>query len=218
MRARYGFLAMALLLGGCASGPRGRAVYVLVDTSGSYIKAVPQAGRIIRYMLGTLEPGDTIAVARITSLSFTNKDRVAAMTLSRQPAHADTQKRAVAARVESFVTAMGHRSGTSYTDISGALLEAGRFLGSISAAHKDIIVVSDMRQDLPPGAVRHFMLPLKGVDVFAVNVIKSRGENLNPSRYLARMHRWQTRVTQGGGHFIIVHELARLPALLHAQP
>ncbi len=210
-------LLLALLLSGCAAGPRGRAVYVLVDTSGSYIQAVPKAARIIRYLLGTLQPGDTIAVARITSLSFTNKDRVAAITLSRRPAQADTEKRAMAARISAFVTAMGKRRGTAYTDISGALLEAAHFLRGIPAARKEVIVVSDMRQDLPPGAVRHVPLPLNRVSVFAVNVIKSYGENLNPTRYIARMHKWKARIAKGGGRFIIVHQLSRLPALLRSS-
>jgi hypothetical protein len=210
-------LLLALLLSGCATGPRGRAVYVLVDTSGSYIQAVPKAARIIRYLLGTLEPGDTIAVARITSLSFTNKDRVAAITLSRRPAQADAEKRAMAARVSAFVKAMEKRRGTAYTDISGALLEAAHFLRGIPAARKEIIVVSDMRQDLPPGAVRHVPLPLNQVSVFAVNVIKSYGENMNPTRYIARMHKWKARIAKGGGRFIIVHQLSRLPALLRSS-
>ncbi len=210
-------LLLALLLSGCATGPRGRAVYVLVDTSGSYIQAVPKAARIIRYLLGTLEPGDTIAVARITSLSFTNKDRVAAITLSRRPAQADAEKRAMAARISAFVKAMEKRRGTAYTDISGALLEAAQFLRGIPAARKEIIVVSDMRQDLPPGAVRHVPLPLNQVSVFAVNVIKSYGENMNPTRYIARMHKWKARIAKGGGRFIIVHQLSRLPALLRSS-
>lgn len=209
-------LLLPLFLSACASGPRGRAVYVLVDTSGSYIRAVPKAARIIRYLLGTLEPGDTIAVARITSLSFTNKDRVAAITLSRRPAQADAEKRAMAARISAFVKAMGERRGTAYTDISGALLEGAHFLRGIPAARKEIIVVSDMRQDLPPGAVRHVPLPLRQVSVFAVNVIKSYGENMNPARYIARMRKWKTRVAKGGGRFIIVHQLSRLPALLRS--
>ena len=210
-------LVLCLALSGCAAGPHGRAVYVLVDTSGSYIQAVPKAARIIRYLLGTLEPGDTIAVARITSLSFTNKDRVVAVTLSRRPAQADAEKRATAARIASFVKAMAHRRGTAYTDISGALLEAAQFLRGIPAARKEIIVVSDMRQDLPPGAVRKVALPLSGIEVLAVNVIKSRGENLDPARYLARMHRWRERVAQGGGRFVVVHQLTRLPALMRAS-
>ena len=210
-------LLLALLLSGCATGPRGRAVYVLVDTSGSYIQAVPKAARIIRYLLGTLEPGDTIAVARITSLSFTNKDRVAAITLSRRPAQADAEKRAMAVRISAFVKAMEKRRGTAYTDISGALLEAAQFLRGIPAARKEIIVVSDMRQDLPPGAVRHVPLPLNRVSVFAVNVIKSYGENMNPTRYIARMHKWKARIAKGGGRFIIVHQLSRLPALLRSS-
>lgn len=210
-------LLLALFLSGCAAGPHGRAVYVLVDTSGSYIHAVPKAARIIRYLLGTLEPGDTIAVARITSLSFTNKDRVAAITLSHRPAQADAEKRAMAARITSFVKTMAHRPGTAYTDISGALLEAAYFLRGIPVPTKEIIVISDMRQDLPPGALRHVALPLNGVSVFAVNVIKSRGENMNPARYLARMHKWDARIAKGGGRFIIVHQVSRLPALLRAS-
>ena len=210
-------VAVSSLLLGCAAHLPGRAVYVLVDTSGSYIHEVPKANKIIRYLIGTLEPGDTIAVGRITSLSFTNHERVAAVTLSLQPATADAQKRGFATSITAFVQAMAHRKGSSYTDISGAFLEAGHFLASIPAQHKDIIVVSDMRQDLPPHAVRHLTLPLQGIQVFAVNVITSHGENMNPARYMARMHRWDARVTRGGGHFIVVHELTQLPALLRTH-
>lgn len=214
MKGRAAALLLCLALSGCANTPHGRAVYVLVDTSGSYIRAVPKAARIIRYLLGTLEPGDTLAVARITSLSFTNKDRVTAVTLARRPTQADAQKRAVAARIGAFVKAMAGRPGTPYTDISGALLEAADFLEGVPAHRKEIIIVSDMRQDLPPGAVRHVALPLHHVAVLAVNVIKSRGENLDPARYLARMARWRKRITAGGGRFVVVHELTRLPELL----
>ena len=123
----------------------------------------------------------------------------------------------MAARISAFVKAMEKRRGTAYTDISGALLEAAHFLRGIPAARKEIIVVSDMRQDLPPGAVRHVPLPLNRVSVFAVNVIKSYGENMNPTRYIARMHKWKARIAKGGGRFIIVHQLSRLPALLRSS-
>ena len=47
-----------------------RGVYMLLDTSGTYTKELRKAQIIINYILATLNPGDTFAVARIDSGSF----------------------------------------------------------------------------------------------------------------------------------------------------
>ena len=56
---------------GCAD-PRSHShgVYMLVDTSGTYAEEAAKAQRIINYLLGTLQPGDSLAVARVESRSF----------------------------------------------------------------------------------------------------------------------------------------------------
>src|SRR5882672_9558533 len=42
-----------------------QAVYMLIDTSGTYAAEVGKAQRIINYLLGTLQSGDSLAVARL---------------------------------------------------------------------------------------------------------------------------------------------------------
>ncbi|MCK4910269.1 MAG: hypothetical protein KAR83_01440, partial [Thermodesulfovibrionales bacterium] len=54
---------------GCSQGGTSRAtgVYMLFDTSGTYTQELDKAQSIINYLLGTLAPGDSLAVARIDS-------------------------------------------------------------------------------------------------------------------------------------------------------
>ena len=49
-------------------------MYILLDTSGTYTTELKKAQQIIHYYLGTLGPGDSFAVARIDSGSFSEKD------------------------------------------------------------------------------------------------------------------------------------------------
>src|SRR6266853_624221 len=51
-----------------------QAVYMLIDTSGTYAQEVGKAQRIINYLLGTLQSGDSLAVARVKTRSFSEKD------------------------------------------------------------------------------------------------------------------------------------------------
>ncbi len=50
--------------------PNTRAVYMLMDTSGTYTKELKQAQRVINFILSNLNPGDTFAVARVDTGSF----------------------------------------------------------------------------------------------------------------------------------------------------
>ena len=82
------YLALALIifsafLWGCPNTTSySRGVYMLLDTSGTYKKELKRAEAIISYLLGTLQPGDSLAVARIDSGSFSEKDIVAKMTIA----------------------------------------------------------------------------------------------------------------------------------------
>ncbi|MEJ2255291.1 MAG: lipoprotein, partial [Nitrospirota bacterium] len=73
-------LVALALLSGCTDTSRSRGVYMLVDTSGTYTEELQKAEAIVNYLLGTLEPGDSLAVARIDSGSFSEKDIVAKVT------------------------------------------------------------------------------------------------------------------------------------------
>ncbi len=70
-----------------------KGVYLLMDTSGTYTKEIKKAQSIINYLLGTLQPGDTLAVARVDSASFSEKDILAKGTFDNRPSVANEQKR-----------------------------------------------------------------------------------------------------------------------------
>ena len=88
-------LALGIASTGCGdSRDHAHAVYMLVDTSGTYAREADKAQVIINYLLGTLQPGDSLAVARVESRSFSEKDIVAKATFDTRPSQANAQKRA----------------------------------------------------------------------------------------------------------------------------
>src|SRR5262245_339436 len=95
-----------------------QAVYMLVDTSGTYAQEVGKAQVIINYLLGTLQPGDSLAVARVKSRSFSEKDIIAKVTFDNRPSQANAQKRVFREQMETFTRS---HSGSAYTDHNGGL-------------------------------------------------------------------------------------------------
>ena len=96
-------------------------VYMLLDTSGTYAEELEKAEQIIRYTLSRLGETDTFAVARIDTGSFSEKDIIAKVTFDDRPSIANNQKRAFQKKINDFV---GTVKGSSYTDISGGILQA----------------------------------------------------------------------------------------------
>src|SRR4030065_112596 len=88
-------LAVVLAIGACADKKsHTRAVYMLIDTSGTYTQELGRAQALTGYILGTLNPGDSFAVARVKSRSFSEKDILAKVTFEKDPIQANAQKRA----------------------------------------------------------------------------------------------------------------------------
>ncbi|RME61023.1 VWA domain-containing protein, partial [Candidatus Parcubacteria bacterium] len=117
-----GLTILLLVLGGCGeSTPHTRGVYMLVDTSGTYARELNKAQRIINYILGKLNPGDSFAVARVDTGSFSEKDIVVKMTFDDRPSRANAQKRMFREKVDYFVH---HVKSSPYTDITGGILQA----------------------------------------------------------------------------------------------
>jgi len=202
----------ALALAACApSAPRNTGVYLLVDTSGSYNRQVKKAEQITLYALSRLQSADSIAVARIDTGSFTEKDIIAKATFDDRPSTANQQKRAFASRVERFID---QSAPAPYTDITGGLLQAIEFLNEKHPARKEILILSDMKEELAKGYVRDIPLDFKGFDVVALNVTKLRADNFDPRQYLNRLDEWRTRVEKGGGHWRVINDLDRLDGLL----
>jgi von Willebrand factor type A domain len=202
-----------LLAAGCVD-PRAhtQGVYMLVDTSGSYAEEAAKAQRIINYLLGTLQPGDSLAVARVESRSFSEKDIVAKATFDTRPSQANAQKRAFRDRVEA---AFKDVHGSKYTDITGALIQGAEFLNEAGAGTKTIIVYSDMQEEVDPATVRNFPISLKNIRIVAVNVVKLRTDNVDPRRYLGRLDRWKARVEKAGAsEWLVINDLDHLDAIL----
>lgn len=208
----FTLLLLGALLAGCGETPVSRAtgVYMLLDTSGTYTEEIDKAQQIINFTLTRLEPGDSFAVARIDTASFSEKDIVAKVTFDDRPSAANTQKRQFQTEVNEFV---GTVRASSHTDISGGLLQALEFLNEKEPGRRTIFIFSDLKEDLEDGYVRDFPLTFTDVDVVALNVTKLRSDNLDPREYLDRLAAWQARVEQGGGRWRVINDLDRLETL-----
>jgi hypothetical protein len=205
-------LTAVLALTACApSPPRNTGVYLLVDTSGSYNRQVRKAEQITLYALSRLQSSDSIAVARIDTGSFTEKDIIAKATFDDRPSTANQQKRAFASHVENFID---QSAPAPYTDITGGLLQAIEFLNEKHTGRKEILILSDMKEELAKGYVRDIPLDFRGFDVVALNVTKLRTDNFDPRQYLTRLEEWRARVEKGGGHWRVINDLDRLDGLL----
>ena len=79
----------ALILAACTEQKPTTGVYLLLDTSGTYTKELKKAQQVIHYYLGSLNPGDSFAVARIDSGSFSEKDIIAKATFDLRPSRAN---------------------------------------------------------------------------------------------------------------------------------
>jgi hypothetical protein len=205
-------LGAVLALTACkVPGPHNTGVYLLIDTSGSYNRQATKAEQIILFALTRLQSSDSIAVARIDTGSFTEKNIIAKATFDDRPSTANAQKRAFASRVEKFIDQSG---SAAYTDITGGLLQAIEFLNEKNTSRKEILILSDMKEELAKGYVRDIPLDFKGFDVVALNVTKLRTDNFDPRQYLGRLDQWQKRVEKGGGHWRVVNDLDHLDAVL----
>src|SRR3982750_1152125 len=121
----------AATLAGCGdSRSHAQAVYMLVATSGTYALEIEKAQAILNYLLGTLQSGDSLAVARVRSRSFSEKDIIAKATFDSRPSQANAQKRAFREEMENFTRAA---RGSAYTDITGGLIQGAMFLKETGA-------------------------------------------------------------------------------------
>ena len=187
-----------------------KGVYMLLDTSGTYAVELKKAKAIINYLLGTLQPGDTLAVGRIDTGSFSEKDIVAKVTFDSRPSMANAQKRSFQKQVDKFVAGMNR---SSYTDISGGLLQAIEYLNESGASQKYILIFSDLQEELAKGHVRDVPFQLTKFNVVALNVTKLRDDIRDPKIYMNRVEAWQSKIEEGNGSWRVINDLERLDAM-----
>ena len=203
-------LLAATLLACGDSRDHAQAVYVLIDTSGTYAQESAKAQLIVNYLLGTLQPGDSLAVARVESRSFSEKDIVAKATFDRRPSQANAQKRAFRDATDAFLKNV---KSSRYTDITGGLLQGAEYLNETGAGTKTIVVFSDMQEELDKVTMRDMPMNLKRIRVVAVNVVKLKTDNIDPRRYFGRLEAWQKRVQGAGAEWRVINDLERLDAI-----
>ena len=201
-----------LLLGCGQNTNRAKGVYMLLDTSGTYTNELKQAQRVINYILAELNPGDSFAVARVDTGSFSEKDIVAKVTFQDRPSMANQQKRVFREKIDKFVKTV---KGSAYTDITGGILQAVEFLNEAGTGHNTILIFSDLKEELRKGYKRDIPLQVNGMSVVALNVTKLRSDNIDPREYLDRLEAWRQKVESGGGEWRVINDMARLEKILH---
>ena len=182
-----------------------QAVYMLVDTSGTYAQEMSKASKIINYLLATLNPGDSLAMAKVETRSFTEKDIVAKVTFDKRPSQATLQKRAFKSKIAAFSKEI---KGSAYTDITGGLIQGAEYLNETKAGNKTIVIFSDMQEELGKGTMRDFPIELNGIRIVALNVTKLGTDNADPRRYLDRLATWEKKVRKAGAtEWVLVNDL-----------
>ena len=210
------FVSLCVLLAACSGGEQApvktnTGVYMLLDTSGTYTQELDKAEQIIRYTLSKLDATDAFAVARIDTGSFSEKDIVAKASFDDRPSAVNRQKRVFAQQVSEFVENV---RPSSYTDITGGLLQAVEYLNEKDTGKKTILIFSDLKEDLAEGFVRDIDVELGGFKVVALNVTKLRSDNIDPREYLDRLAAWKSKVEKTGGEWTVINDLDGLEGLL----
>lgn len=197
-----------------ACGPttnRNQAVYVLVDTSGTYAGEIGKAQGVVNYLLGTLNPGDALAVGRVKSRSFSEKNIVARVSLAKDPLAANRQKKTFSEQIAEFTRTTTGAKGSRYTDITGGIIQAAEYLNETQAGRKTIVIFSDMQEELDYKTVRDIPIKLDGIQVVALNVSKLETDNVDPRRYLDRLQWWEKRTrTAGASDWKVVNDMEHL--------
>ncbi|OOG22780.1 hypothetical protein B1C78_13975 [Thioalkalivibrio denitrificans] len=202
-------MMLAVMLAGCGQPANNtRAAFVLIDISRDYAGELEKARTLTNFLLGSLNSGDSIAIAFIDNSSFTARNMIARTTFDHRPSVTTRQKREVRALLDAFIERF--RVPSHHSDITGGLLLAADHLEELGAGESYLFILSDLHEDLPPWLRRDMPVALRDVQVIAVNVKRQRRDNNDPQAYRERLASWQERIEGGGGQFRVVNDLARL--------
>jgi hypothetical protein len=150
---------------------------------------------------------DTLAVARINTGSFSEKDIIAKVTFYQRPSVANNQKRAFQIKINKFISKVRN---SKYTDISGGLYQAIEYLNKADPGKKYILIFSDLKEELKKGRVRDVPFQLAGFNVIALNDSKLKADIRDPKEYMNRVEQWRNKIESGNGQWRVVNDLERL--------
>ena len=173
-------------------------------------------GDFIRDLESAEAAGDSFAVARVKSRSFSEKDIIAKVSLGKDPMQMNNQKRDFAHKIGTFKADL--KKGSAYTDITGGVIQAAEFLNETGAGQKTILIFSDMQEELDYKTVRDFPIDLKGIRIIALNVTKLTTDNVDPRRYMGRLEWWEKRARDAGAtDWRVVNDLEHLERIFKGR-
>lgn len=188
-----------------------KAVYVLVDTSGVYNKQFDKVQTVLRHLLRTLQPGDSLALARIDSISFSEKDIVARMTFDMRPSMANSQKRAFLEMIDNYSKDIRLKK---HTDIIGGALQAIAYLNESGVNNKYVVVFSELKEETREDHVRNFPVSFSGINVITIDASQPQDKNSVSKKYKKRLEHWKGRVESSAGNWKVTADLTELDSFL----
>ena len=190
--------ALATTVAGCTDSKQYETSYCsLIDISGTYAGEKSSVVNTVKAgIVPQMIPGDSLFFVKIDSNSYSEDNLVTRLTLDYRPTRANSQKLAVAHKLDEFGKG---RASSNLTDISGALMLCSDYLKATGSGTKVMFVFSDMNEELPKGVVRDFAEDeFEGIDIVAMNIIKLNKDSANPEVYRKRLEQWQQRATASG--------------------
>ena len=217
MKTLFAFgLAAVLLTAACSTdNSRTVGVYVLLNVTENHSREASRqtdnARDVIRYLLQSLAPADTLAVASIGTPGFGESDIIAAQTFSQRPSVVNDQKRAFRDRFDRFIQ---KDEGSPYSDICGGLLQAIETLNRSGPARKTILILSNLKEKPTFGTVRDLPFQMTGIDVV---ILKNKGLRPNSREmklYRRRLENLRVKVEGGNARFLVIDDLQQLGDIL----
>ena len=197
-------LIFSVILVGCMDTKKhSKGVYFLLDPSGTYTPELNKAQSMLNFLLLKLQPLDTLAVARIDTRKFAEKDIISKVTFNQRPTLANNQKRAFQKKIAHFISSF---KNSRYTDISGGMLQAIEYLNKTDPGKKYILIFSDLKESLKKEPEVDQSFQLAGFHVIALNVIKLNPQHPDTEKYLTRIQKWRTKVEMGNGSWRMAND------------
>ena len=191
-------VTLATAVAGCTDSRQYETSFCsLVDVSGTYAGEKTSVVNTVKAgIVPQMIPGDSLFFVKIDSNSYSEENLITKLTLDYRPTRANSQKLAVARRLDDFGKG---KARSNLTDISGALMLCSDYLKASQSGTKVVFVFSDMNEELPTGVVRKFANDeFDGIDIVAMNIIKLNKDSVNPEVYRKRLEQWHQRAITSG--------------------